>query len=176
MRLFYVPTYLTRRSERGPAALGNRKLGANHGPCILPRIKAAERGFQQKRWLFGEDQRLTEAGALNVSVILGDGTGRLKLATPELDGTTLEGVTRDSVLALARERLVAKEGWLVSERVITMPELAMLSPICAIRWNGELVSCGLAPGQEAGKTAVLFQEWIEEIQCGELEHESSNPV
>ena len=98
------------------------------------------------------------------------------------------------VLALARERLLAAEGWLVSERVVTMPELAaaaeagrlveafgvgtaaVVTPIRSIGWKGKTVSCGLAPGQEAGETAVRVKTWIEEIQYGELEHDWSTPV
>lgn len=177
-----------------PGGAGNRKLGANYAPCILPQLEAAGRGFHQNLWLFGDDQRLTEAGAMNVFVVLRDAAGRLELATPELDGTILEGVTRDSVLALARERLVGGEGWVVSERPVTMPELAaageagrlveafgvgtaaVVTPIRSIGWNGRMVECGLAPGQEAGETAVRVKNWIEEIQYGELEHEWSMPV
>lgn len=178
-----------------PGGAGNRKLGANYAPCILPQLEAAGRGFHQNLWLFGDDQRLTEAGAMNVFVVLRDGsTGKMELATPELDGTILEGVTRDSVLALARERLAAREGWTVSERPVTMPELAaasaegrlveafgvgtaaVVTPIRLIGWEGKMVECGLAPDVEAGETAVRFKNWIEEIQYGEVEHEWSMPV
>lgn len=180
-----------------PGGAGNTKLGANYAPCILPQLEAAGRGFHQNLWLFGPDQRLTEAGAMNVFVVLrdseGDGGG-LELVTPELDGTILEGVTRDSVLALARERLVGREGWRVSERVITMPEVAaaaeegrlveafgcgtaaVVTPIRSIGWKGRMVECGLAPGVEAGETAVRVKNWIEEIQYGELEHKWSMAV
>ena len=111
----------------------------------------------------------------------------LELVTAPLDGTILEGVTRDSILDLARERLVP-EGWTVSERYVTMGELAkasdegrlveafgagtaaVVSPVRKISWKGRLVNCGLRDDQEAGETAQRMKAWIEGIQYGDEEH------
>ncbi|KAI0014516.1 aminotransferase [Xylariomycetidae sp. FL0641] len=176
-----------------PGGVGDKKLGANYGPCILPQLMASKRGFHQNLWLFGEEQRVTEVGAMNFFAIFRNPRGDRELVTPPLDGTILNGITRDSVLALARERLVP-EGWTVSERYCTMEELAtasgegrleeafgvgtaaVVSPIRSIGWNGRTVDCGLKPGQEAGETAVRLKNWIEEIQYGEVPHVWSTPV
>lgn len=124
---------------------------------------------------------------MNFFVVLRDANGQKELVTAPLDGTILEGVTRDSILELARERLV-KEGWKVSERYVTMAELAqaseegrlveafgsgtaaVISPIRGIAWKGRLVECGLKPGTEAGETAARMKDWIEGIQYGEEDH------
>lgn len=176
-----------------PGGAGDSKLGANYGPCILPQLMASKRGYHQNLWLFGEDQRITEVGAMNFFAVLRDGAGKKELVTPPLDGTILNGITRDSVLTLARERLVP-EGWTVSERFCTMPELAtaaeegrlveafgvgtaaVVSPIRSIGWNGTTVHCGLEPHQEAGELSVQMKQWVEEIQYGEVEHDWSQPV
>ncbi|KAI0838473.1 aminotransferase [Hypoxylon sp. FL0890] len=176
-----------------PGGAGANKLGANYGPCILPQLLASRRGFQQNLWLFGDDQRVTEVGAMNFFAVIRDATGKKELVTPPLDGTILDGITRDSVLALARERLVP-EGWTVSERFCTMAELAqaseegrlleafgagtaaVVSPIRSIGWNGMTVNCGLPPDQEAGELAMKMKEWVEEIQYGDIDHEWSTPV
>jgi branched-chain amino acid aminotransferase len=177
-----------------PGGVGDKKLGANYAPCIVPQLQAASRGYQQNLWLFGEEEYVTEVGTMNMFAVIKDKqTGQKELVTAPIDGTILEGVTRDSVLALARERLVP-EGWKVSERKYTMSELyeasqegrlveafgagtaAIVSPIRTIAWKGKHVDCGLKESEESGETALRVKEWIEAIQYGEEEHEWSVKV
>ena len=171
-----------------PGGVGDRKLGANYAPCVVPQARAMAKGLHQNLWLFGEEQRVTEVGTMNFFVVLRDrATGGHELATAPLDGTILEGVTRDSVLGLARERLVP-EGWTVSERYVTMEEIAdaadegrlveafgagtaaVVSPVRMIRWHDRDISCGLPPDEEAGETAKRMKAWIEGIQYGDEQH------
>jgi len=177
-----------------PGGVGDKKLGANYAPCILPQLEAAKRGFHQNLWLFGDEEFVTEVGTMNMFVALKNKeTGQNELITAPLDGTILEGVTRDSVLSLAREKL-APEGWIISERKYTMQELsdaakegrmieafgagtaAVVSPVRNISWKGNLVECGLRPDQEAGEIAQKMKEWIEARQYGDEEHEWSYVV
>ena len=172
-----------------PGGVGDKKLGANYAPCIVPQMEAGTRGFQQNLWLFGEEEYVTEVGTMNLFIAMKNKeTGKSELLTPPLDGTILEGVTRDSVLALARERLVPR-GWGVSERKVTMKEIsqaakdgrlievfgagtaAIVSPVRDISWKGQKIECGLKPNEEAGQVALEMKNWIEEIQYGEVEHE-----
>jgi branched-chain amino acid aminotransferase len=171
-----------------PGGVGDKKLGANYAPCIVPQLQAAKRGFHQNLWLFGEEEFVTEVGTMNLFVALKDKeTGQPELATAPLDGTILEGVTRDSVLELARERMAPK-GWKISERYIQMAEIAqasqegrlleifgagtaaVVSPVRKISWKGHLVDCGLKEGEEAGEVALQMKSWIEGIQYGDEEH------
>ncbi|KAL2830646.1 aminotransferase [Aspergillus pseudoustus] len=171
-----------------PGGVGDKKLGANYAPCIVPQLEAASRGFQQNLWLFGEEEYVTEVGTMNLFIALKNKeTGKKELVTAPLDGTILEGVTRDSVLGLARERLVPK-GWDVSERKIRMAELAeasnegrlievfgsgtaaIVSPVRAISYRGKLVNCGLKENEEAGEIALQMKNWIEGIQYGDEDH------
>jgi branched-chain amino acid aminotransferase len=107
--------------------------------------------------------------------------------TAPLDGTILEGVTRDSILGLARERL-EPDGWKISERKFTMKDLAeaadegrllevfgagtaaVVSPVRKIGWRGRLVQCGLKDHEESGPITVQMKDWIEDIQYGDEEH------
>jgi branched-chain amino acid aminotransferase len=174
-----------------PGGVGDKKLGANYAPCIVPQLEAASRGHQQNLWLFGEEEYVTEVGTMNMfAAIKNKETGQKEFVTAPLDGTILEGVTRDSVLALARERLVP-EGWLVSERKYTMKDLeeasnegrlleafgagtaAIVSPIRSISWRGKVVDCGLSPQEESGEIANRMKLWMEAIQYGDEEHEWS---
>jgi branched-chain amino acid aminotransferase len=177
-----------------PGGVGDKKLGANYAPCIVPQMEAAKRGFHQNLWLFGDEEFVTEVGTMNMFVaIKSKETGQKELITAPLDGTILEGVTRDSVLSLAREKL-APEGWIISERKYTMQELseaakegrlieafgagtaAVVSPVRNISWKGQLVECGLEPGKEAGEIAQKMKDWIEARQYGDEEHEWSYVV
>ena len=174
-----------------PGGVGDKKLGANYAPCIVPQLKAAKKGLHQNLWLFGEEEYITEVGTMNLFVVMKNKeTGQKELITAPLDGTILEGVTRDSVLALARERLT-KEGYNVSERYVKMSEIgeaesegrlvevfgagtaAIVAPIRKISWKGRMLDCGLREDQEAGEIAMKMKGWIEGIQYGEEEHEWS---
>lgn len=178
-----------------PGGVGNSKIGANYAPCIVPQMQAAARGMHQNLWLFedldpqtGEKvDYLTEVGTMNLFVALQHKDGSKELVTAPLDGTILEGVTRDSVLSLARERL-ASQGWQINERKCTMQEVAaaaaegrllevfgagtaaVVSPVRAISWREEMIDCGLPAGEEAGPIAKQMKEWMERIQYGDEEH------
>ena len=165
-----------------PGGVGNMKLGANYAPGVVPQIQAAKRGYHQNLWLFGEEDYVTEVGTMNFFAAIKDkNTGKKTLMTAPLDGTILEGVNRDSVLDLARERLVP-EGWDVEERKFTMGELAsaadegrmieafgtgtaaVVSPVRSISWKSRVVNCGLPEDKEAGELAQRMKDWIEGIQ------------
>lgn len=172
-----------------PGGVGDKKLGANYAPCILPQLEAASRGFQQNLWLFGEEEYVTEVGTMNLFIALKNKeTGEKELITAPLDGTILEGVTRDSVLTLARERLGPK-GWKICERKIRMSEVAeaaeegrmievfgsgtaaIVSPVRNISYRGKTVDCGLKADEEAGEIALQMKNWMEGIQYGDEKHE-----
>ena len=174
-----------------PGGVGDKKLGANYAPCIVPQLKAAKKGLHQNLWLFGEEEYITEVGTMNLFVVIKNKqTGKKELLTAPLDGTILEGVTRDSVLALGRERLVS-EGYNVDERYVRMQEIAdaeaegrllevfgagtaaIVAPVRKISWKGRMLDCGLKEDEEAGEIAMRMKGWIEGIQYGDEEHEWS---
>lgn len=178
-----------------PGGVGASKLGANYAPCVVPQVQAATRGFHQNLWLFEDidpetgkkEDFVTEVGTMNLFACIVNKQGQKELVTAPLDGTILEGVVRDSILALARERLVP-QGWKVSERRFHMREVveaasegrllevfgsgtaAVVSPVRAISYQGSIVECGLKPGEEVGPITLQMKDWIEGIQYGEEEH------
>ena len=176
-----------------PGGVGNAKLGANYAPCIVPQMQAAARGLHQNLWLFDDvdpetgmkEQFITEVGTMNLfAAVVNKETGQKELLTAPLDGTILEGVTRDSILSLARSRLVP-EGWAVRERRFHMRELseavtdgrllevfgagtaAVVAPVRNISWDGQILSCGLPENEEAGPIAKQLKDWMETIQYGD---------
>lgn len=109
-----------------PGGFGNAKVGANYGPSLVAQAEARQRGYDQILWLFGEDCLVTEAGASNFFVVWKNAEGKVELVTAPLgDGIILEGVTRCSVLDMARERL--GEEVTVVERKFTMDEVVKAS-------------------------------------------------
>jgi branched-chain amino acid aminotransferase len=101
------------RAARG--GIGAAKASANYVASLLPAEEAKARGFDQVLWLDAAERRwLEEIGTMNVFARI-DGA----LVTPPLSGTILAGVTRDSIITLARERGVA-----VQERPLALEELS----------------------------------------------------
>ncbi|ODV87081.1 hypothetical protein CANARDRAFT_26513 [[Candida] arabinofermentans NRRL YB-2248] len=177
-----------------PGGVGDKKLGANYAPCIKPQLEAASRGYQQNLWLFGPEKNVTEVGTMNFFVVFKDSkTGLKELVTAPLDGTILEGVTRDSILSLARERL-NKDEWIISERYCTITEIvsksktgelleafgsgtaAVVSPIKAIGYDGEDIDVPLLPGEQSGPLTKQIANWIAELQYGDVESDWSRIV
>ncbi|ODV98431.1 hypothetical protein PACTADRAFT_53902 [Pachysolen tannophilus NRRL Y-2460] len=177
-----------------PGGVGNRKLGANYAPCIVPQIEAAKKGYQQNLWLFGEEKFITEVGTMNVFFVFKDAaSGKKEIVTAPLDGTILEGVTRDSILDLCRERLDPAE-WTVNERYFTIFEVedkaskgelveafgsgtaAVVSPICEIGWRDNDIKVPVNEKTQIGDLTQQIATWIAELQYGEKDHEWSRVV
>lgn len=90
------------------------KTGCNYGPAIYPAKLAQEKGYDQLIWTDGKAHKyIEESGTMNVMFVIGN-----KLITPALGDTILAGITRDSVLTLAREW-----GYDVEERKVEVAEV-----------------------------------------------------
>lgn len=120
MRLHTSPEDMVRAWVGG---FGYAKVGANYGPSLLATQEARERGFGQILWLYGPEGYCTEAGASNFFVVWKEkGTGKTQIVTAPLDDRLiLDGVTRRSLVQLARERLGAEVD--VVERRYTIQEV-----------------------------------------------------
>lgn len=93
---------------------GFAKCAGNYGGAFYPTQVAKEEGFDQVLWTDHKDhQYIDEVGMMNVMFVLNG-----KLITPALNTAILDGVTRDSILTLAREM-----GFPTEERRIRLDEL-----------------------------------------------------
>ena len=138
-----IETHYTRSAEGG---MGFAKSSGNYGGAMLPARKATEEGFDQLIWTDAKEHKyIEEMGAANAMFVL-DG----KLITPKTQDTILDGVTRDTVLALAREW-----GFPAEERRVSVAELiegaksgkltdafgagtaATIAPVGSINFEGE---------------------------------------
>jgi len=154
---------------------GAAKCGGNYAASLLPQQEAYENGCPQVLFLDSQEGKyVEELGGMNVFLVLKDGT----LVTPELTGSILEGVTRMSIIQLARDR-----GHKVQERKITIDEwrdgivsgevteafacgtAAVVTPIAALKGRGFIAGDENAP---AGKLTMSLRQELTDIQSGRL--------
>lgn len=106
-----IETKYARASEGGS---GYAKCGGNYGGTFYPTQKAKEEGFDQVIWTDARTHTfLEEAGTMNIMLIKNN-----KLITPFAGETILDGVTRDSLLHIARHTGLETE-----ERPVPVQEL-----------------------------------------------------
>ena len=164
---------------------GAFKLGVNYAPGILPQKEAAKQGYAQNLWLHGPEHLLTEVGTMNMFVVFRKPDGSHELVTPPLDGMILPGVTRDSVLTLAREHNSGKytipglpANLTVSERPVSMKEVkeaslngslvelfgagtaAVISPVDKIGYLGEDVHVPTGPDGMGPISRPIWKELV----------------
>ena len=94
--------------------VGYAKAAGNYAGALLPAKLAQEKGYHQLIWTdANEHEYIEESGTMNLMVVI-DG----KLITPPVSDTTLPGITRDSVLTVARHW-----GITVEERALSIKEV-----------------------------------------------------
>ncbi|RPF20290.1 branched-chain amino acid aminotransferase [Myceligenerans xiligouense] len=172
-----VSIYLSEKYHRAgpPGGTGDAKFGGNYAASLLPQMEAQQRGFDQVCFLDGaESTYLEELGGMNIFLVMADGT----VHTPEL-GSILEGITRKSIIQLARDR-----GHEVVERRIPARELvsglesgqvkeffacgtaAVVTPIGRLASSDFDVQVG---GGEPGELTMALRAELTDIQYGRSE-------
>lgn len=166
------------RTVRG--GLGMAKTAANYAASLLGAKKAKEAGYSQVLWLDGVSlEYIDEVGAMNIMFKIGD-----ELVTPPLSsGNILAGVTRDTVIHLAKEL-----GLPVAERAIKVKEVfdahrvgllnevfgtgtaAVISPVGLLHYNGNSISIN---NNNIGEYSQKFYDMITSIQHGEVEDKNN---
>ena len=96
-----VSLWVTREYVRAaPGGTGEAKCGGNYAGSLVAQAEAIRQGCDQVVFLDAVERRwVEELGGMNVFFVFDDGS----IQTPPLDGTILHGITRDSLLTLARE-------------------------------------------------------------------------
>jgi len=104
----------TKYSRAFPGGTGEAKCGGNYAGGLYPAMLGAKEGFDQLIWTDGlTHEHIEESGTMNVFFNI-DGT----LVTPDLDGTILHGITRDSIL-----RIAGDQGNKVETRKVSVKEI-----------------------------------------------------
>jgi branched-chain amino acid aminotransferase len=96
-----VSLWVSDYTRAAPGGTGAAKCGGNYAASLVPTAEAFAKGHDQVLFLDAAEHKwIEELGGMNLFFAFGDGS----LLTPPLTGTILPGVTRDSLLTLAREQ------------------------------------------------------------------------
>lgn len=135
---------------RSAAQMGMVKTGGNYAAALGPTLSARAK-FQVDQVLFCPGGQVQETGAANF-LLIREGA----LLTRGLDSTFLHGITRDSLLTLARDR-----GFAVSERVFDVTEM--------LEWvkSGEAALSGTA-AVLAGVGTLIYRGAEHRVASGEV--------
>ena len=159
------------RAAKG--GLGAAKTPANYAASLLPAHEAKEKGFTQVLWLDAQEHKyIEEVGTMNICFVINN-----ELVTPSLDGTILEGTTRDCVLHLAKqwgitvnERKIAIDEVITASRSGKLTEVfgtgtaAVISPVGEIQHQEKLLKIN---DGKIGPLSKKFYDEVTAIQYGE---------
>jgi branched-chain amino acid aminotransferase len=164
-----VEEHYVRAAEGGA---GYAKCAGNYGGAFYPTQLAKEQGFDQVLWTDARDHKyIDESGAMNVMFVI-DG----KIVTPALTTAILDGITRNSLLALAQQM-----GYTTEERKVSVEEIkkgleqgkvteafgvgtaAVVSTIAAIHIEGKDYSLPVAT---ADSIQLKLKKKLENIRHG----------
>jgi branched-chain amino acid aminotransferase len=161
--------YVEDVNSRTATQTGRVKTGGNYAAALGPTLEARKQ-FKADQVLFAPGGEVQETGAANFLLIK-----KGKILTRSLDSTFLHGVTRDSLLTMARD-----DGYSVDERVFNVSEMlewskdgeAALSGTAAVLAGvGVLIHHGKEyplSGGEVGPTTQELRQKLVAIQRGEI--------
>ena len=160
------------RAVRG--GVGFTKCAGNYAASILAGEVAAKKGYSQVLWLDGVEQKyVEEVGSMNMMFAYGN-----KIVTPALNGSILPGITRDSIITVARalgyevveDRLAiadifadAKSGKLTE--AFGTGTAAVISPVGTLCWKDETLTIG---DGNIGPVAQKLYDTLTGIQYGRV--------
>ncbi|MFF5992507.1 branched-chain amino acid aminotransferase [Prauserella flavalba] len=144
-----------------PGGTGFAKCAGNYAASFVAQAQAVEQGCDQVVWLDAVERRwVEEMGGMNLFFVFGSGEDA-RVVTPELSGSLLPGVTRDTLLRLAsdfghrvEERKISTDEW---EKAAASGELtevfacgtaAVITPVGRVKHGGgEFTISGGKPGE-----------------------------
>ncbi|MBO1512096.1 branched-chain amino acid aminotransferase [Metabacillus bambusae] len=168
----FVENQYVRAVEGGT---GKAKTGGNYASSLKAQEEAEKRGYSQVLWLDGVEKKyIEEVGSMNIFFKING-----EVITPSLNGSILEGVTRNSILQLLKhwnvpvsERKLSiedvykayKEGLL--EEAFGTGTAAVISPIGELFYNEENI---VLNNGETGELTKKLYDTLTGIQTGEHE-------
>ena len=138
-----------------PGGTGDAKTGGNYAASLLPQAEAASHGCAQVVYLDAVTRtKVEESGSMNIAFVYGD-----RIITPELTGSILEGITRDSLLQVARDL-----GYTAEEGVVTLDQ-----------WREDAQSGALTEVFACGTAAVVTPIGSAKTKTAEWTHGDGTP-
>ncbi len=169
-----VSLWVTREYTRAaPGGTGAAKCGGNYAASLIAQAEAIRHGCDQVVFLDAVQRRwIEELGGMNVFFVFDDGS----LQTPPLTDTILAGITRDSLLRLARdmgmtvrEEPYSIEQWEADARSGRLTEAfacgtaAVVTPIGSVKGAEGEFAIG---GQSTGPLTMRLRSALVDIQRG----------
>jgi len=163
-------------TRAAPGGTGAAKCGGNYAASLVAQAEAIEHGCDQVVFLDAVDRRFVdELGGMNIFYVYDDGA----IATPPLTGSVLPGITRDSIMTLARhagrtvtERPVSFDEWQADaasgrlREVFACGTAAVITPIGTVRHSGgEFTVADGGPGE----VTLGLRQSLVDIQRGRAE-------
>lgn len=143
-------------SRAAPGGTGAAKCGGNYAASLVAQAEAIAKDCDQVVFLDAAEHRwVEELGGMNLFFVMDDG----RLITPPLTGTILPGITRESIMTLARE-----EGLDVSEEAYSIDQ-----------WRDDAVSGKLRETFACGTAAVVTAVGTVRSETGEFTIGSGGP-
>lgn len=152
--------------------LGEAKTAANYAASLRAQVEAKKEGYAQVLWLDAVERKyVEEVGTMNIHFKI-----KGEIITPALTGSILGGITRRTVIEVAKEW-----GINVTERVISIDEIfaahekgeleevfgsgtaAVISPVGELSWKGKKI---VINGNKTGEFAQKLFDYITGIQYG----------
>lgn len=143
-----------------PGGMGGTKCAGNYSPVLVTQLAAKKDGYSDVVYLDAKtDTYLEEVSSCNIFVVKGK-----TIRTPPLKGTILPGVTRRSIIELARSRgyTVEEEPVSVTEameadEIFTTGTAVVVSPVGSLTYQGERRQFG-EPGQPSPVALELYDQ------------------
>ncbi|MES3021772.1 MAG: branched-chain amino acid aminotransferase [Pseudomonadota bacterium] len=159
-----------------PGGTGEAKCAGNYAASLLAQAQAQEKGCEQVVWLDAVERcYIEEMGGMNLFFVCNE-NGKTMVVTPALSGTLLPGITRDTLLVLARclgfgaeERRLTVDDWRAGvangriSEVFACGTAAVITPVGRVRANGFEMTIN---GMENGPVAMRLREALLDIQHG----------
>ena len=163
-------------TRAAPGGTGAAKCGGNYAASLIAQAEAIKHGCDQVVFLDTAERRwVDELGGMNIFFLFDDGS----LLTPPLTGTILPGITRASVIALARDKgmAVREEPYAIAQwradaasgklrEVFACGTAAVVTPIGTVKSSDGDFTIG---NGEGGETTDLLRDALVGIQRGRIE-------
>ncbi|AEN12554.1 MULTISPECIES: branched-chain amino acid aminotransferase [unclassified Streptomyces] len=163
-----------------PGGMGDAKTGGNYAASLLAQAEAAAKGCDQVAYLDAVEHKwVEELGGMNLYFVYEQEDGGKRIVTPSLTGSLLAGVTRDSLLTVARdlgyaseEARVSIEQWRDDTANGTLTEVfacgtaAVITPVGTVKSaDGEWIQGDGTPGE----VTLRLRDRLLDIQRGTAE-------
>ncbi len=155
--------------------VGEAKTPANYAASLYAGAQAHKKGYTQVLWLDGIERKyLEEVGSMNIFFVIDD-----EIITPKLQGSILPGITRDSVIKLAKhwnlklserrisiDELISAHGTGNLQEIFGSGTAAVISPVGEIKYGEQNLIIG---DGKVGPISTRLYKALTDIQYGKSE-------